>query len=64
LFSEKQKDLVFKKLKCQPMTKTEREYYSRVVKKKLTAIADEEMQEVAALLGGPGSRSPARSSGR
>ena len=35
LFSEKQKELVFKKLRGQHLTKTEREYYSRVVKKKL-----------------------------
>jgi hypothetical protein len=64
LFSEKQKELVFKRLKGQPMTKTEREYYSRVVKKKLAAIADAEMQEVAALLGGPGNRSPAGAASR
>ncbi|MCK5417815.1 MAG: hypothetical protein KAI93_04895, partial [Desulfobacterales bacterium] len=35
LFSSKQKDLVFKKLNRKPFTKTEREYYSRVVRKKL-----------------------------
>ena len=57
LFSEKQKELVFKKLRGQHLTKTEREYYSRVVKKKLAAIADGEMQELAALLGKPGGRS-------
>jgi hypothetical protein len=64
LFSEKQKELVFKRLQGQSMTKTEREYYSRVVKKKLAAIADPEMQEVAALLGGPGNRSPAGAASR
>jgi hypothetical protein len=47
LFSPKQKDLVFKKLNRKPFTKTEREYYSRVVKKKLEAIADAEMQYIA-----------------
>jgi hypothetical protein len=47
LFSEKQKELVFKKLKGQHLSKTEREYYSRVVKKKLVAIADTEIQEIA-----------------
>lgn len=62
LFSEKQKELVFKKLRGQHLTKTEREYYSRVVKKKLAAIADGEMQELAALLGKPGGRSAARAS--
>ncbi len=33
LFSPKQKDLVFKKLNSDSFTKTEREYYSRVVRK-------------------------------
>jgi hypothetical protein len=47
LFSPKQKDLVFKKLNREPLTKTEREYYSRVVKKKLTAIADAELNDIA-----------------
>jgi hypothetical protein len=47
LFSPKQKDLVFKKLNHKPFSKTEREYYSRVVKKKLEAIADAEMQYIA-----------------
>jgi hypothetical protein len=60
LFSEKQKELVFKKLRGQHMTKTEREYYSRVVKKKLAAIADREMQELAVLLGKSAKRSAAR----
>jgi hypothetical protein len=62
LFSEKQKELVFKKLRGQHLTKTEREYYSRVVKKKLAAIADREIQELAALLCKPGDRAAARSS--
>lgn len=62
LFSEKQKELVFKKLRGQHLTKTEREYYSRVVKKKLAAIADGEMQELAALLCKPGDRAVARAS--
>jgi len=53
LFSAKQKELVFKKLRGQHLTKTEREYYSRVVKKKLAAIADSEMQELAASLCSP-----------
>ena len=47
LFSPKQKDLVFKKLNHEPFTKTEREYYSRVVKKKLEAIADSELNDIA-----------------
>jgi hypothetical protein len=52
LFSPKQKDLIFKKLNREPLTKTEREYYSRVVKKKLEAIADSEMNYVAEKLAG------------
>ena len=30
-----------------PMTKTEQEYYSRVVKKKLEALADSEVKKIA-----------------
>jgi hypothetical protein len=56
LFSKKQKELVFKKLEGQHLTKTEREYYSRVVKKKLAAIAAPEMQELAMALTQAGSR--------
>jgi len=51
---------VFKKVRGLHLTKTEREYYSRVVKKKLAAIADAEMQGLAAALCGPGARSGAR----
>jgi hypothetical protein len=47
LFSPKQKDLLFKKLNRESFTKTEREYYSRVVKKKLEAIADAELSDIA-----------------
>jgi hypothetical protein len=50
LFSPKQKDLVFKKLNGESFTKTEREYYSRVVRKKLQAIADSEVGYIAARL--------------
>ena len=50
LFSPKQKDLVFKKLRREPFTKTEREYYSRVVRKKLLAIAHHEIIEIATAL--------------
>ena len=47
LFSPKQKDLVFKKLDSQSLTKTEREYYSRVVRKKLKAIANSQVVDIA-----------------
>jgi hypothetical protein len=50
LFSSKQKDLVLKKLKGEPLSKTEREYYSRVVKKKLEALANSELYKIAATL--------------
>ena len=47
LFSPKQKDLVFKKLNGESFTKTEREYYSRVVRKKLQSIANSEVGYIA-----------------
>lgn len=47
LFSPKQKDLVFKKLNGEAFTKTEREYYSRVVRKKLLSIADSKVNRIA-----------------
>lgn len=50
LFSPKQKDLVFKKLNGESFTKTEREYYSRVVRKKLQSIANSEVGYIAARL--------------
>ena len=50
LFSPKQKDLVFKKLGQEPFAKTEREYYSRVVRKKHVAIAHREINEIATTL--------------
>jgi hypothetical protein len=50
LFSPKQRELVFKKLNGESFTKTEREYYSRVVRKKLMAIADSEVAYIASRL--------------
>ena len=47
LFSPKQKELVLKKRDGVAFTKTEREYYSRTVRKKLEAIADEEVGRIA-----------------
>ena len=47
LLSPKQKDLFFKKLKREKMTKTEREYYSRVVRKKVAALANFELHRLA-----------------
>ena len=47
LFSPKQKELIFKKRDGIAFTKTEREYYSRTVRKKLEAIASEEVGQIA-----------------
>ena len=47
LFSPKQKELVYKKRDGMAFTKTEREYYSRIVRKKLEAIASDELREIA-----------------
>lgn len=50
LFPPKQKELVLKKLKGEPLSKTEKEYFSRVVKKKLEALANIELRKVATTL--------------
>ncbi len=47
IFPAKQKELVFKKRDGGRFTKTEREYFSRIVRKKLEAIANEEVVELA-----------------
>ncbi len=47
IFSTKQKELVFKKRDGGGFTKTEREYFSRIVRKKLEAIANEEVVGLA-----------------
>jgi len=47
LFSPKQKELVLKRRDGQAFTKTEREYFSRIVRKKLAAIADDEVVALA-----------------
>jgi len=47
LFSPKQKELFQKKLKGEPLSKTEREYFSRVVRKKVSAIANSELHQLA-----------------
>ncbi|MFH1124809.1 MAG: hypothetical protein V1758_14235 [Pseudomonadota bacterium] len=50
LFPEKQKELVLKKLNGKPLTKTEQEYYSRIIKKKLEALANSEIRKIALAL--------------
>ena len=47
LFSPKQKELFRKKLDGEPLTKTEREYFSRTVKKKVAALANPELHRLA-----------------
>jgi hypothetical protein len=47
VFSPKQSDLFRKKLEGLPMTKTEQEYYSRSVKKKVLALANTELHALA-----------------
>jgi hypothetical protein len=47
LFSSKQKELIWKKISGEALTKTENEYFSRVVKKKLTALADPDLRDLA-----------------
>jgi hypothetical protein len=47
VFSPKQKELFLKRLKNEKMTKTEREYYSRAVKKKVEALANPELHKLA-----------------
>ncbi len=50
LFPPKQKELILKKLKGDPLSKTEKEYYSRVVKKKLQGLANKELRKIALTL--------------
>jgi hypothetical protein len=47
VFSPKQKELFFKKLKREKLSKTEKEYYSRVVRKKVAALANEDLHNLA-----------------
>ncbi|MFC1708832.1 hypothetical protein ACFL2J_02055 [Candidatus Omnitrophota bacterium] len=47
VFSPKQKELFRKKLEGKPLTKTEREYFSRSVKKKVQALANPELHRLA-----------------
>jgi hypothetical protein len=49
-FTPKQKELIKKRLKNEEMTKTEREYYSRAVNKRLKALSDPGLQDFASSL--------------
>ncbi len=50
VFSPKQKELFLKRVKGLNLTKTEREYFSRTVKKKLLALVNPELNRFAKLL--------------
>ena len=47
LFTARQKELLQKRLDNKPFTKTEREYFYRVVKKRLKALASDELHQMA-----------------
>ncbi|MCD6311971.1 MAG: hypothetical protein J7M11_05885 [Elusimicrobia bacterium] len=47
IFSPKQKEIFAKKLNGEKLSKTEREYFSRVVKKKIMALANPELHQMA-----------------
>jgi hypothetical protein len=47
VFSPKQKELFLKKLHNDKLTKTEKEYFSRVVKKRVLALANPELHRLA-----------------
>ena len=47
VFSPKQKELFKKKLEGLPLTKTEKEYYSRAVKKKVFALANSDLHSLS-----------------
>jgi len=47
LLSPRQKDILYNKLRGEIMTKTEREYFSRIIKKKLVAMADPDLHALA-----------------
>ena len=47
IFSCKQKELFMKKLNGKALTKTEKEYFSRVVKKKVLAMANHDLHDMS-----------------
>ena len=47
LFTARQKELLNKRMQDKPLTKTEREYFYRVVKKRLKALANVELHQMA-----------------
>jgi|AGTN01.2.fsa_nt_gi hypothetical protein len=52
LFTDKQRDLILKTLNRESLTKTDKEYYSRIVKRRLKALRNPDLQSLAnSLLG-------------
>ncbi|MFO8062064.1 MAG: hypothetical protein R6U31_03970 [bacterium] len=47
LFPRKQKEIILKKFKGEKLTKTEKEYYSRIIKKKLKALLNKDLRRIA-----------------
>lgn len=47
VFAPRQKELLRRKLEGKPLSKTEKEYFSRVVKKRLKALASEDLHRMA-----------------
>ncbi len=47
IFSTKQKELFLKKINGKKLTKTEKEYFSRVVKKKVLAMANSDLHQMS-----------------
>ena len=47
IFTERQKGLLFKRLNQEKLTKTETEYFSRVIRKKILALANEDLHRLA-----------------
>jgi len=50
VFTARQKELLRKRLEGKTFTKTEREYFYRVVKKRLRALANDEVHQMAHVL--------------
>jgi len=50
IFSSKQKELFLKKFRGLPLNKTEKEYYSRTVRRKVAALANSELHKMATQL--------------
>ena len=45
-FTKRQKEIIYMKFLGEPLTKTEREYFSRVMKKRLKAIAHPALHKI------------------